>query len=160
MFETKAKKGYDPKYPESKTKLATDSAKGFFNRVEISAELPKDFEIPPVELFAKQHPDFWSQLPAAIAAALRQPLRRYYVIDFARQQRYLINGDSEIELCLDQGFFRSQSGIEQPFLEAEFELISGTVTDLKELVDHVREKFGLTPQPMSKYESCVALDQA
>ena len=40
--------------------------------------------------------------------------------------------------CLDQGFFAVNRGSSKPFLEAEFELISGTVTDLKELVDHVK----------------------
>ncbi|HHX38247.1 MAG TPA: CYTH domain-containing protein [Clostridiaceae bacterium] len=147
------------KFVDPSERVAPTDETGLFQRIELAAELPGDFKEPPIEIFAQQISNFWQIIPRTIAQALNEPLRRYYVIDFARQQRYLVSGKSDIELSLDQGFFRNQAGVEQPFLEAEFELVSGTLEDLQTLVDYAKQTFDLTPQPLSKYESCVALDK-
>lgn len=131
---------------------------GLFEREEIEIRLDTDDAVPPVEAFWRCTADFEQRVPAAIRAALCQPMLLCYEVRFARQRRYLQYGDSVIALDLDQGFVCNPKR-ERPFLEAELELISGLPADLACVAAYTRRRFSLQPQPLSKYQQCRQLDR-
>lgn len=135
-----------------------EEACGLHCRKEFEVVLPLVCDRPPVDLFESKVEGFAEVVPEKVRVALGHELVPVYSARFARQRRYLTLNGSLFELALDQGFLANKR-FEVPFLEAELELIDGRPEDLKAMVDIMTGLFDLTPEPLSKYQRCRALDE-
>ena len=79
-------------------------------------------------------------------------------VRFTRIAVAIAQADFTAELALDQGVLLGGS-LEQPFAEVELELKSGSREALVAYAGHFAARFGLEPQPKSKYAPARALAQ-
>lgn len=96
------------------------------------------------------------QLRTMLQAIDGQPLEEICQADFSRLAYDVGYGDSLMELAMDQGDLRA-GGLSEPLAELELELKEGDVRDLIELGEELRGRFGLIPEPRSKYARCLDL---
>jgi triphosphatase len=96
------------------------------------------------------------QLRTMLQAIDGQQLEEICQADFSRLAYDIGYGDSLMELAMDQGDLRA-GGLTEPVAELELELKEGDVRDLIELGEELRGRFGLIPEPRSKYARCLDL---
>ena len=75
---------------------------------------------------------------------------------FRRLAGKVLLGETEVELALDKGVLLG-GGKEQPFVEVEIELKSGSEATAVAYAQALAEKFGLRPEPKSKYKRALIL---
>ena len=75
---------------------------------------------------------------------------------FRRLAGKVMLGDTEVELALDKGVLLG-GGKEQPFVEVEIELKSGSEATAVAYAQSLAEKFGLRPESKSKYKRALIL---
>lgn len=93
---------------------------------------------------------------AELTALAQQGLVQTCGARFTRRALLIPVGESTAELALDSGVLRNGDR-EKPFCEAEVELKSGSQTEILAFGQLFAAKFGLTPEPKSKFARARAL---
>ena len=78
--------------------------------------------------------------------------------EFTRLAAAMTMGQTVVELALDRGILKNGNKI-LPFSEMEVELKSGSEDDARCFAETLAERFGLKPQPKSKFARAKALGQ-
>lgn len=111
-----------------------------------------------------QQPDFAAlvakfDLPFENAVEITQNLEAMFSTDFTRQTWLFQVGRSEIEVALDRGWIKNQSG-EVRICELEFEIKQGELADLFVLVEAMPKADGMWLSNLSKAQRGYLLGQA
>lgn len=88
-------------------------------------------------------------LPFNDSAILNAPLIATFSTDFTRQKQLINYKSSQIEIALDQGLIKNQYG-QETICELEFELKTGSLTDLFYLLDEMPKTDGMWLSSLSK----------
>lgn len=94
--------------------------------------------------------------PAELSAWTAEGLIPICGARFTRRARIIDLGNTRVELALDSGAILG-GGREQPLSEAEAELKSGSREDTAEFARCLAQRFGLEPEPKSKFRRALDL---
>ena len=114
--------------------------------------------------FELEWDDIHTALPQLVAAGAPAELLEYTAggieevcaARFRRLAGKVMLGDTEVELALDKGVLMG-GGKEQPFVEVEIELKSGSEATAVAYAQALAEKHGMRPEPKSKYKRALIL---
>ena len=126
--------------------LATAAGEGAVHRRdELEVTLPR--EAPPQD---------WPEGPVrdlVLAAAGDRPLEPLVELRQTRLVRWAVKGDKTVaEVSLDRVTVGGADGDRPPYFEVEAELVVGGEADLAAIAACLRDEYGLTPEPRSKFE--------